>query len=123
MKCAWHGCENEVVYPRRKFCSEKCKNKYGVDNFRRKIKKKSVIYKGGKCEICGYDKCIALLMFHHPNLYNKCFNISKGGNIHTWLKVKEELDKCTLLCANCHNELHWKENELRRMDSNHKSSV
>lgn len=75
---------------------------------RKKVRQMSVEYKGGKCEICGYDRCIDALEFHHKNLYEKYFSISEKGYTRSWKKVMEELDKCTILCANCHRELHAK---------------
>lgn len=65
----------------------------------------AVVHKGGKCQICGYDKCIDALDFHHRDPNEKEFRIGKG-NTMKWEKVLEELDKCDLLCANCHRELH-----------------
>lgn len=66
----------------------------------------AVDYKGGCCERCGYDRCIDALEFHHVNSSGKDFSISDKGYTRSWIKVKEELDKCMLLCANCHRELH-----------------
>lgn len=67
---------------------------------------KSINYKGGKCENCGYCKCIAALTFHHLDPSEKEFNISRfmGANFE---KLKVELDKCKLLCSNCHIEEHY----------------
>jgi hypothetical protein len=70
----------------------------------------SVEYKGGKCSSCGYNKCIAALEFHHLDPSKKDFSISSSGNTRSWNKVKEELDKCVLLCSNCHREVHTNEN-------------
>lgn len=69
------------------------------------LKKKAVEYKGGKCQICGYDKCSAALEFHHTNPDEKEFALSHQKSA-SFEKVKEELDKCVLLCANCHREVH-----------------
>ncbi len=68
-----------------------------------------VEYKGGKCEICGYNKCEGALDFHHKNPQEKDVEISKwdfnyNQDIQIYLK---EVDKCMLLCANCHREQHW----------------
>jgi hypothetical protein len=64
-----------------------------------------VTYKGGKCEKCGYNKCIKALQFHHIDPADKKINLSASlANNHKWEKVQEELDKCQLLCANCHIE-------------------
>ena len=49
----------------------------------------------------------AALQFHHPN-NDKEFGIAAEGFTRSWEKVKAELDKCILLCANCHAEAHWR---------------
>ena len=79
-----------------------------VEN-RRRTKEKAVFYKGGKCQQCEYDKCIAALEFHHRDPAAKEFRLS-SGKTRNWDKVQKELDKCDLLCANCHREVHdaWK---------------
>ena len=77
---------------------------------RQRLKKKLVDYKGGKCEICGYDKCINALDFHHLNPNEKDFGIS-NYTVLSFDKLKKEVDKCILVCANCHREIHAKENE------------
>lgn len=68
-------------------------------------KLKAVTYKGGKCIHCGYSKCVGSLHFHHLDPKQKDFNISSGKYI-AWHKMQTELDKCVLLCANCHGEFH-----------------
>lgn len=73
---------------------------------RKKIREMAVEYKGGKCNLCGYDKCIQALEFHHINNDGKDFGISAKGYTRSWQRVKKELDKCILVCANCHRELH-----------------
>ena len=67
-------------------------------------KLKLVEHKGGKCEICGYDKNISALEFHH--LYDKEFEISKKKLVTINDQILQELDKCILVCANCHREIH-----------------
>ncbi len=71
----------------------------------RKIKKQSVDYKGGKCEMCGYYKCLGSLEFHHldPSTKDPNWNVVRRRSFD---KIKKELDKCILLCRNCHGELH-----------------
>jgi len=66
----------------------------------------AVEYKGNKCEICGYDRYAEALEFHHNDLPKKEFGISEKGYTRSWKKVMEELDKCIMVCANCHRELH-----------------
>lgn len=74
-------------------------------NWRLKIKLEAINYLGGSCRNCGYNKCVAALDFHHRDSKNKEFNIT-GGNMRSFPKLISELDKCDLLCANCHRELH-----------------
>lgn len=76
-----------------------------VRDQRQKLKEKLVIYKGGKCEICGYNRCISALDFHHLDPSKKDFGIAKG-NVMSFDKAKKEVDKCILVCATCHREIH-----------------
>ena len=75
---------------------------------RKKVRTLAVADKGGKCEQCGYDRCIDALEFHHRDPALKDFSISSKGYTRSWEKVVKELDKCVMLCANCHRELHAK---------------
>lgn len=77
-----------------------------VVSWRRNTKEKLVMYKGGRCEKCGYNKCIAALEFHHLNPLEKDFSIS--GKSWGFETLKLEVDKCMLLCANCHKEEHYR---------------
>jgi len=58
------------------------------------------------CKLCGYDKCISSLDFHHLDPTKKDFNISRCKNLYLNDSIKLELDKCDVICANCHRELH-----------------
>ena len=78
---------------------------------RRKIKIMAVEYKGGKCVECNYSKTNSALEFHHIDPKEKDFSLSQKGNCYAWEKVKKELDKCLLFCANCHREVHDEINE------------
>lgn len=73
---------------------------------RKKVRQMAVAYKGGRCERCGYDRCTDALEFHHKNRSQKDFGISEKGYTRSWARVRNELDKCVLICANCHRELH-----------------
>jgi hypothetical protein len=86
---------------------KKCHNKKTTERFR-EYKKQAVEYKGGKCSVCGYDKCTGSLHFHHRNAEEKDPNWKQ---MKSWSfdRIIEELDKCDLVCANCHGELHWKD--------------
>ena len=72
---------------------------------RRAIKKALIEYKGGKCCRCGYNKSIRALEFHHLNPDEKDFGISKCIT-KSMASLKQEVDKCILVCSNCHAEIH-----------------
>lgn len=59
---------------------------------------------GGKCIECGYDKCFRSLSFHHRDPSLKSFPCSGNGLIRKWSLVLKEVEKCDLLCLNCHAE-------------------
>ena len=77
-----------------------------VQKRRKLIKGQAIDYKGGQCEVCGYARCRDALEFHHLDGNNKSFGISEKGYTRSWGKVKAEIEKCLLLCSNCHRELH-----------------
>jgi hypothetical protein len=103
-RCNWHLCDNALSGRQRKFCSQRCKNKYYVAQRRQKLKERALAYKGYKCILCGYDNCAEALVFHH--LGGKDFGIASRGHTRSWERVKAELDKCILVCRNCHAEIH-----------------
>jgi len=81
-------------------------NIQAVAKRRRKLKAMAIEYKGGKCMICGYRKYVGALDFHHLDEKNKSFDLSTKGLTRSWEKTKAETDKCILVCANCHREIH-----------------
>lgn len=83
-------------------------NDYNTQKLRGlKRKLELVKSRGGKCELCGYDRNIAVLEFHHINPDEKEFQLDMRHLSNTSLeRLKEEADKCQLLCANCHREVH-----------------
>ena len=105
-KCKWHLCETTIPDGAKKYCSVQCKNKNSTTNFRIEQKKKAIEYKGGKCVICGYSNYAGAMHFHHVNPKEKDFSLSKTGQTYVWEAVIKELDKCVLMCANCHAEVH-----------------
>jgi hypothetical protein len=90
------------------FCNRKCQVKYHVDRRRLELKFKAVQYKGGKCEHCGYIGSVASFDFHHLDPSLKSFAISQDPHTRSWKRIQEEIDKCELLCANCHRETEFK---------------
>lgn len=80
------------------------RNVRSVISWRQRTKQKLVEYKGGKCKFCGYNKYIGNLTFHHLDPMKKDFSIS--GKTMAFEKLKKEVDKCELVCHNCHGEIH-----------------
>lgn len=84
------------------YCKE-CHNKASAE-YKLKRKIEAINYLGGKCIRCGYSESPYALEFHHLDPSKKDFNI--GKRITKIERMKEELDKCILLCANCHRIEH-----------------
>ena len=103
-KCSWHLCIAILRGRQSKFCSVRCKEKFFVNRKRKALKLQAVEYKGGGCALCGYAKCVDALTFHH--VAEKDFGIAYKGYTRSWDKVRMELDKCVLVCGNCHSEIH-----------------
>lgn len=102
----------------RKYCSEICSNraKWQQAKQRHKSQRKErgldrkqacINLKGGKCEKCGYNKTVAALTFHHRDPKQKSFELSQSIlKQKRWSDIKIELEKCDLVCFNCHMEIH-----------------
>ena len=68
------------------------------------LKRQAIYYKQGCCLFCGLKEPIASLDFHHINPQYKKKNISEFSS---WSNdLIEELNKCALLCKNCHCKIH-----------------
>lgn len=75
---------------------------------RKRAKKILVASMGYSCQVCGYDRCISSLDFHHVNPEEKKSLISRLLSCTTskYPEIVKELKKCILLCKNCHHEFH-----------------
>jgi hypothetical protein len=78
------------------------------------VKARLVEEAGGRCALCGYDRCQAALQFHHRDPGEKLFAISHQGLTRSLARAREEARKCILVCANCHAELEggYREHEF-----------
>lgn len=97
----------EYEYRNRTRCGS-CNTK--IRRFRAKAA--AIKYLGGKCVICGWYGNQAALQFHHQNPNEKDFIIGNVAN-KSWDSIKVELQKCVLLCANCHMITHSTKNDSR----------
>ena len=77
-----------------------------VMEFRKRRKQLLIDVMGGKCCLCNYNKCNAALEFHHISPEEKSYGLSSSGNCHSLEKDLAEAQKCILVCANCHREIH-----------------
>jgi len=74
-----------------------------ISERRRRYKRQLVELKGGKCQFCGYSKCVEALEFHHKDEGEaKISRIYNRG----WKRILKEVNKTLLVCANCHREIH-----------------
>jgi hypothetical protein len=65
------------------------------------------------CMFCG-ESHPAALDFHHRNPEEKLYQVSKmRGRDYSMEKVLAEIEKCDLICSNCHRKIHWFENQGR----------
>jgi hypothetical protein len=83
-----------------------CKRCVGEAVTRRKQKLKRILVDeaGGRCAVCGYDRCVINLTFHHVDPATKSFGMTMavGRSIDAF---RAEARKCVLVCANCHGEI------------------
>lgn len=93
--------------------SEFRQNKY-LENFEYCEKYKEIV----GCKFCGYKKTARALSFHHRISEVKKFTISDSYSGQSLGAIKLEIEKCDVLCQNCHIRLHyeygWKEKYLEQ---------
>jgi len=107
-------CGSPLSGKQEKYCERKCLIRGSIYRRRYKLKRMAVEYLGGECGSCGYNKCIASLEFHHVDPKTKEMIMANMIN-RSWKRIKKELVKCVLLCANCHRELHYTEKLKREL--------
>lgn len=103
-KCKCGETDPNYFYGNKKQICSKCQNKYNTLKARQN-KIQGVEYLGGKCKKCGFDKYMSALDFHHINELEKDIKF-KSSRQWSWNKLRQELDKCILLCSNCHRGVH-----------------
>ena len=104
-KCKHCGeTDPKKFYGKMKTTCYKCHGE-SIEQERVRKREEAIEYKGGKCEYCGYNKYRGALEFHHIDPSQK-----DPTGLRKWKKehLFAELDKCVLLCANCHREEHAK---------------
>jgi hypothetical protein len=103
--CDLHGeTEFAIVGSRRRLRCKLCRS-LAVATRRRKVKEMLVEEAGGRCRLCGYDRYVGALHFHHLDPHEKEFGLAQNGLTPGIDILRAEARKCALLCANCHAEV------------------
>jgi transposase len=103
IRCPQHGETEHIREPRGYYRCGRCRQD-AVIRRRRKAKELLVGELGGSCRLCGYDRCLAALEFHHLDPEAKAFGVASRG-AHGIERLRAEVRKCILLCSNCHAEV------------------
>jgi Homeodomain-like domain len=103
-ECPKHGRSEFLLEARGSYRCLRCRSE-AVSDRRRKVKEILVEEAGGECVLCGYDRHIGALHFHHVDPNAKSFNLARMGVTRSLERCREEAGKCKLLCANCHAEI------------------
>jgi len=104
LSCRRHGRTDFVLEGRGSYRCKRCRLER-VSRRRRNVKRILVEEAGGKCLICGYDRCHRVLQFHHLDPGTKEFHLGEAGATRSLARSRAEARKCVLLCANCHGEV------------------
>jgi len=103
LSCPHHGRVKHLRDSRGYFRCRACRVE-AVMKRRRKVKQLLVTEAGGRCRLCGYERCLAALEFHHLDPNAKEFGVSRRG-ARSIDALRTEVRKCILLCSNCHAEV------------------
>jgi transposase len=103
--CATHGVTTFVRYGPDDHLRCRLCRRQRVSDRRRRVKEILVAEAGGACRLCGYDRSVAALHFHHIDREQKAFGLALRGVARSLERCRAEARKCVLLCANCHAEV------------------
>lgn len=104
-ECARHGVtEFAIMESEHRLRCKRCRSE-AVARRRRKVKENLVEEAGGRCVICGFDRSVCALQFHHRDPSQKTFGLAHRGITRSIAEVRREAEKCVLLCSNCHAEV------------------
>jgi hypothetical protein len=122
-------CETELSGQKKMYCSNACKQKHHwhrvkeqtntyhsqtLRAYRRKLE--LVELAGGACKVCGYNKNLSALEFHHRDPTGKDGALdARTLSNRSMDYIMTEFNKCDLLCANCHRETHHPESDIENM--------
>jgi transposase len=102
--CGRHGPTEFALYSDGSYRCARCRRE-AVAKRRRAVRAAIIREAGGQCVLCGYDRYVGALQFHHLEPNEKRFGISSRGITRSAARVRDEARKCVLLCGNCHAEV------------------
>jgi hypothetical protein len=102
--CVTHGAQRFVWEGRGSYRCVRCRAQRVMAR-RRQLKEILVSEAGGRCALCGYDRCLRALNFHHVDPATKVFGLGERGLTRALDVLRTEARKCVLLCSNCHMEV------------------
>ena len=106
-----NGFDRQGNQKYRGYCKD-CANR--IESERYQMKKTYIDEQKLSCAKCG-DTRTYVLDYHHKDSTEKEFTIGKmkKGSLEL---IQKEIDKCIVLCANCHREFHWLEKQGLTLD-------
>lgn len=117
MRCKKCNNNFKSTYRGQKYCGKngcKKKNRYYSRGYNKKKEEAKKFYHEWKlekgCCRCGYNVCPTALVFHHPKEKDKNISINYIKFFNRDDELISDLDKCILLCSNCHREIHYNKN-------------
>jgi hypothetical protein len=102
--CRRHGVTDHVLRADGAWRCARCAAE-AVIRRRQRVKRLLVDEAGGACRLCGYDRCVRALHFHHVDPTSKKFQLGGRGLTLAIDALRAEAAKCVLLCSNCHAEV------------------
>lgn len=111
LRCIRHGDTDFILEGRGRYRCKRCRSD-AVARRRRRVKEILVQEAGGRCCVCGYDRCMGALAFHHVNPASKRLELNAKGVALSIETLREEAKKRVVLCANCHAEVENDVTEL-----------
>lgn len=105
--CRHHGRHLHYrLVDKKGYVRWRCRRCVGEAVTRRKqrVRRTLIDEAGGRCAVCGYDRCVLNMHFHHVDPATKELDMTARVG-RSLAAFREEAKKCVLVCANCHGEI------------------
>lgn len=84
---------------KERLVAERCEGR------RERVKKFQEFKSSLKCSLCGED-AVECIEFHHRDPKEKDNNLADVAGMWSWTRLMTEVDKCVVVCSNCHRKIH-----------------